>query len=83
MLAAHDQDGVAPGGIDVRFDEPFTWPLARQLLEAETELLYDELELLADGRLMHCVLVWPDGELWIRVSDVRLESAPAGLSARR
>ena len=46
------------------------------------ELLYDELDLAADGRFIHRVLVWPEGEVWIRFADVRVERTPAAPSDR-
>lgn len=46
------------------------------------ELLYDELDLVADGRFIHRVLVWPEGEVWIRFTDLRLELTPADPSDR-
>jgi hypothetical protein len=47
------------------------------------ELLYDELELLQDGRLVHRVLVWPEGEVWVRCSQINVEREPATPDARR
>jgi hypothetical protein len=49
----------------------------------EAELLYDELDLLGDGRLVHRVLVWPDGEVWIRFHDAAVRREQADPSARR
>jgi hypothetical protein len=46
-------------------------------------LLYDELVLLPDGRLIHRVLVWPDGEVWVRFNSVEVERQPASPDARR
>jgi hypothetical protein len=56
---------------------------ALKLLDAGTELLYDELELLSDDRAMHRVLVWPEGEVWIRFRTVHLAQEPASPEARR
>jgi hypothetical protein len=53
------------------------------LTKRMTELLYDELELLPDGRLIHRVLVWPDGEVWVRFNSVEVERQPASPDARR
>lgn len=56
---------------------------ALNLLTPRTELLYDELELLTDGRAMHRVLVWPEGEVWVRFRSVRVERSSATPEARR
>lgn len=56
---------------------------ALNLFAAGTELLCDELELLEDGRLMHRILVWPDGEIWVRFTSLQMERAPATPEARR
>jgi hypothetical protein len=40
-------------------------------------LLYDELELLAEGRLIHRVLVWPEGEVWVRFAAAGVIRRPA------
>ncbi len=33
-----------------------------RLFDAETEIVYDEIDLEPDGRFVHRVLLWPDGE---------------------
>lgn len=47
------------------------------------ELLDDELDILHDGRFEHRVLVWPEGEVWIRFRDLAFTREPADPSDRR
>jgi len=54
-----------------------------KLTEPGSEILYDELEELPEGRLIHRVLVWPEGEVWVRFSDVHIHHEPASPEARR
>lgn len=56
---------------------------ALDLTGHEAELLDDELDILDDGRFEHRVLVWPEGEVWIRFRDLALAREPAGPSDRR
>jgi hypothetical protein len=53
------------------------------LPDREIELLYDELEVLPDSRLVHRVLVWPEGEVWVRFSQVHVDREGAKPDARR
>jgi hypothetical protein len=48
-----------------------------RLTDPDVEVLYDEVEPLADGSVMHRILLWPEGELWIRFRTASATRAPA------
>jgi hypothetical protein len=48
------------------------------LVRGETELLYDEIETLPDGRFEWRAIAWPQGELAIDFADVSLSLMPIG-----
>lgn len=51
-----------------------------RLKDAETEILYDEVDIEADGRFVHRVLLWPQGEyevVFTALSERREEASPS------
>ena len=44
--------------------------LRRWLDDSRTEFLYDEVDVLDDGRFEHRHLLWPEGEFGVRFEDV-------------
>ena len=54
--------------------------IAGWLDEAETELLYDEVDVTENGRFEHRLLLWPQGEFGVRFEDAVLVSAPVPAS---
>jgi hypothetical protein len=51
--------------------------IAGWLDDAETELLYDEVDIAADNRFEHRLLLWPRGEFGVRFEDAVVVSAPS------
>jgi hypothetical protein len=51
--------------------------VAGWLDDAETELLYDEVDIAADNRFEHRFLLWPRGEFGVRFEDAVVVSAPS------
>ena len=48
--------------------------------DAETEVLYDEVDVAEEGRFEHRFLLWPRGEFGVRFGDALVVSAPAPAS---
>jgi hypothetical protein len=55
--------------------------LAAWLGNPQTELLYQEADVLGDGRLEHRHLLWPEGEFGVRFTTISVRVTPAS-SAR-
>ena len=56
--------------------------LADWLADAETQLLYDEIDVAGDGRFEHRFLLWPRGEFGVRFEDALVVSAAAAWETR-
>ena len=54
-----------------------------RLTGGDVELLYDEIDVSADGRYEHRMLLWPEGEFGVRFRSVLLDRKPAQPSDRR
>ena len=50
--------------------------LARRALDEETEVLYDEVDRLADGSYEHRLLFWPEDEVAFRFSNFDFQQKP-------
>jgi hypothetical protein len=50
--------------------------LKRAALSRETELLYDEVDIIDDGRLCHRILFWPNEEVTLDFSQLELSISP-------
>ncbi len=50
--------------------------LARRARDQRTEILYDEVERIADSDYEHRILFWPEDEIAIRFSDLKLQRRP-------
>jgi hypothetical protein len=57
--------------------------LRQVALEPETELLYDEVDLVASGRYAHRILFWPRGEVEIVFEGLHLKELPRPPGAGR
>ncbi|WP_307041751.1 hypothetical protein [Agromyces ramosus] len=53
------------------------------LHEAQTEIIYDEVDLEADGRSVHRVLLWPQGEYEVVFTNLTERRELASPSDRR
>jgi hypothetical protein len=51
--------------------------LSKWFADPDTELLYQELDVLPDGRFEHRHLLWPAGEFAVRFDDARVSSSAA------
>ena len=49
----------------------------------DLEVLYDEVDAAPNGRHLHRVLLWPEGELWLHFDSVRVTRSPATPNDRR
>jgi hypothetical protein len=50
------------------------------LFDANTEIIYDEVDVASDGRFVHRLLLWPDGEyevVFTALADRRISATPA------
>jgi hypothetical protein len=54
--------------------------LAAWFGDARTELLYQEVDALPDGRFEHRHLLWPEGEFGIRFGDISVTATAATAS---
>ncbi len=54
-----------------------------RLTDPGVELLYDEVDVDRQGRAIHRVLVWPEGEVWIRFRGATIMRAAARPEDRR
>ena len=52
--------------------------LAAWLDEPETEMLYDEIDVIAQDRFEHRHLLWPNGEFGVRFDRAATISTPVG-----
>ncbi len=55
---------------------------ALRLTDSGVEVLYDEVDI-GLGRPIHRILLWPEGELWVRFDEARVERTPAEPADRR
>jgi hypothetical protein len=46
-----------------------------------SEILYDEVDIIGNGRFVHRLLCWPQGELWIAFADLAVVRRLAGSRA--
>lgn len=63
--------------------EPGSTLESLRLLEDETEIAYDEVDVEANGRFVHRVLLWPRGEYEVVFASLSERREPAPPSARR
>jgi hypothetical protein len=56
---------------------------ALELKEPHTELWYDEIDVTADGRYLHSILIHPAGELQISFEVLEVHRAAASSTDRR
>lgn len=63
--------------------EPGSTLESLRLLDDQTEIIYDEVDVEADGRFVHRVLLWPQGEYEVVFANLTEHREPATRSARR
>ncbi|MFF2368950.1 hypothetical protein [Agromyces sp. NPDC058110] len=63
--------------------EPGSTLESLRLLDDETEIIYDEVDVQSDGRFVHRVLLWPEGEYEVIFTSLAERREPSAPSARR
>ena len=66
-------------GAELRLEPGATIDSLR-LYDAETEIIYDEVDVQTDGRFVHRVLLWPQGEyevVFTSLTERREEASPS------